>query len=112
VNIGDTLEALSGNQIKATKHRVMDIGIERFSSPFFFDPKYSARVPTDCLISSRKFCEDFEFDSQNSNKEDVEKLQPYGDWLCKKMTNAYGEWKNFEIPNVHYDYSQKSAPYQ
>jgi isopenicillin N synthase-like dioxygenase len=53
VNIGDTLEALSGNQIKATKHRVMDIGIERFSSPFFFDPKFSARVPKDCLISSR-----------------------------------------------------------
>ena len=54
VNIGETLEVLSGNQIKATKHRVMDIGIERFSSPFFFDPKFSARVPTDCLVSSRK----------------------------------------------------------
>ena len=54
VNIGDTLEALSGNQIKATRHRVRDIGIERFSSPFFLDPKFSARVPKDCLFSSRK----------------------------------------------------------
>jgi isopenicillin N synthase-like dioxygenase len=45
VNIGDTLEALSGNQIKATRHRVMDIGVERYSSPFFFDPKFSARIP-------------------------------------------------------------------
>ena len=63
INIGDSLEALSGNQIKATRHRVMDIGVERFSSPFFFDPKFSARIPKDCLESSRKFCEDEEFDS-------------------------------------------------
>ena len=74
VNIGDTLEALSGNQIKATKHRVMDIGVERFSSPFFFDPKFSARVPKDGLESSRKYCEDFEFDGKIENQESTNSL--------------------------------------
>jgi hypothetical protein len=24
--------------------------------------------------------------------------------MCKKMTNAFGEWKGFEIPEVKYDY--------
>jgi isopenicillin N synthase-like dioxygenase len=53
VNIGETLEAISNYKIKATKHRVMDIGKERFSSPFFFDPKYSARITNDLLQSNR-----------------------------------------------------------
>lgn len=49
VNIGDTLEQISGHKIKSTKHRVLDIGAERYSSPFFFDPKFSARISQNLL---------------------------------------------------------------
>jgi len=35
VNIGDTLSKISNRRIKATLHRVYDIGVERFSCPFF-----------------------------------------------------------------------------
>jgi isopenicillin N synthase-like dioxygenase len=43
VNMGETLERISNHRIKATMHRVADIGQERYSCPFFFDPKFSAR---------------------------------------------------------------------
>ena len=45
VNLGEILSRISNFKLKATKHRVLDIGIERFSSPFFLEPKYSALIP-------------------------------------------------------------------
>ena len=45
VNLGTVFSRISGYKLKATRHRVLDIGIERFSSPFFFRPKYSAMIP-------------------------------------------------------------------
>jgi isopenicillin N synthase-like dioxygenase len=46
VNIGDMLSRITGGQLKATKHRVLDIGIERFSSPYFLEPCYAASIPS------------------------------------------------------------------
>ena len=84
VNIGETLERISNKRIKATLHRVADIGAERFSCPFFLDPKFSARINHSILESKREMCEDPEF-----NDED---LRPYGEILCERMTGKYGEW--------------------
>ena len=53
VNIGNMLEKITNYQIKATLHRVRDIGRERYSCPFFFDPKFSARISESCLSSTR-----------------------------------------------------------
>ena len=46
VNLGDMLSRITNYQLKATKHRVLDIGVERYSSPFFLEPFYGARIPT------------------------------------------------------------------
>ena len=62
MNIGETLSKISGYKIKATRHRVLDIGVERYSSPFFMEPKHSARIGEGILDSKRKQCEDFEYD--------------------------------------------------
>ena len=62
MNIGETLQKISGHQIKATRHRVIDIGIERYSSPFFLEPKHSARIGDGILDSNRYQSEDFEYD--------------------------------------------------
>ena len=67
VNIGALLQRISDNKIKATMHRVVDIGIERYSCPFFFDPKFSARVTTNILKSSRSKCEDLNYDMDPKN---------------------------------------------
>jgi isopenicillin N synthase-like dioxygenase len=45
VNLGEMLAKMTGNQLKATKHRVLDIGVERYSCPFFFEPFYLAMIP-------------------------------------------------------------------
>ena len=97
VNLGETLARISGGQIKATRHRVYDIGRERFSCPFFFSPKYSAIVDTDILQSERQLCEDPEYDKKMviANGGQKPKSLMYGQVLCRKMTNAYGEWKGF-----------------
>ena len=49
VNLGKTLSAISNHKIKATFHRVRDIGTERYSSPFFLTEKFSARISNDIL---------------------------------------------------------------
>ena len=90
VNIGDTLSRISGGKIKATYHRVVDIGRERFSMPFFFDPKYSAITDRDVLSKNTILCEEGPKDKPNQLN--------FGQVLCSKMTNAFGEWKGFEIP--------------
>ncbi len=80
VNFGDMLSTVTNHQVKATKHRVIDIGIERFSNPFFFDPAYSAKIPTTLLM----------------DREENEYIV-YGDYVIQKMVLKYGEWKNFQL---------------
>lgn len=95
VNIGETLQRISGHKIKATMHRVLDIGCERFSCPFFFDPKYSARISPILLSSARKSAEDCDYEQDPANSAEINQLDCFGKILCQKLTSAYGEWKGF-----------------
>ena len=45
VNLGDTLANMTNGRVKATKHRVREIGRNRFSVPFFLEPGYHCQVP-------------------------------------------------------------------
>ena len=72
---------ITNYKLKATKYRVLDIRIERYSNLFFLDPKYSAKIPMNILNSN---------DNQNDNI-------IFGDWLINKMKSSYGEWKDFTI---------------
>ncbi len=78
INLGDFLSKITNNKLKSTKHRVADIGIERYSNPFFFDPNILAKIPS------------------NINNGNSEKLN-FGDFLINKMKKSYGEWKDLEI---------------
>lgn len=44
INFGGLLERWSGRRVKATAHRVIGLGHERFSVPFFFEPRPSTRI--------------------------------------------------------------------
>jgi isopenicillin N synthase-like dioxygenase len=83
VNLGDVLSRATNFKLKATSHRVLDIGIERYSSPFFLEPSYSTVVPANLL---------------NQEEEAVENPVTYGEWLINKLVNTYAEWKNFKMP--------------
>ncbi len=43
VNIGDLLSRMTKRRFKATKHRVRDTGGDRYSVPFFFEPRADAQ---------------------------------------------------------------------
>ena len=43
------LSRICNDRIIATMHRVIDIGVDRYSVPFFFEPKYNARIPLNLL---------------------------------------------------------------
>lgn len=75
VNLGDMLSRITNYKLKATKHRVLDIGVERFSSPFFFEPHYAARIPTEV------------------GKAKDDDVFVYGDWVIEKM-REFGEFKD------------------
>ena len=49
INIGDMLSRISNYILKATLHRVIDIGDDRYSSPFFFEPHYAAVIPSSII---------------------------------------------------------------
>ena len=78
VNLGDMLSRITDYKLKATKHRVLDIGVERYSSPYFFEPHYAARIPSKLGDQT-----------VDSNEEFV-----YGDWVIEKM-REFGEFKHF-----------------
>ena len=78
VNLGDMLSRITNYTLKATKHRVLDIGVERFSSPFFFEPRYAAEIPTVL--------------KEGLDDPDTEKLV-YGDWLIERI-RQYVEFKD------------------
>ena len=43
------LSRITNYILKATLHRVIDIGYDRFSSPFFFEPHYAAKIPSSII---------------------------------------------------------------
>lgn len=49
INIGDMLSRMTNYQLRSTLHRVIDIGEDRYSSPFFFEPYYEAKIPSSII---------------------------------------------------------------
>lgn len=49
MNIGDTLSRMMGGRFKATRHRVIDIGVDRYSVPFFMSPNFEVDVGIDLM---------------------------------------------------------------
>ena len=78
MNLGEVFERITNFKLKATFHRVLDIGVERYSSPFFVDPKYSAIIPANILAP---------------DEEAKEKPIVYGPWLIRRIAKKYVEWQ-------------------
>jgi isopenicillin N synthase-like dioxygenase len=80
VNLGKTFEHITNLKLKATYHQVLDIGVERYSSPYFLEPKSSAVIPSNLL---------------DEREESKQETIVYGLWLSEAM-KRFGEWKNFK----------------
>lgn len=55
VNFGRVLERWTGGRILATEHRVLAAGRERFSIPFFYEPRADAEIAPLPLAGVEKF---------------------------------------------------------
>ncbi|XP_037083326.1 2-oxoglutarate-dependent dioxygenase-like [Pollicipes pollicipes] len=82
VNIGDMLATISGGKWKATNHRVVDEGVNRFSVPFFLEPRYSANMSVRL---------------PGSGQAEPEPVS-YGPWAITKMINSFYEFKDIPYP--------------
>ena len=78
------LSRITNGKLKATKHRVLDIGVERYSSPYFFEPHYGAQIPKS--ITNDKFI------ANNVKQTEADENFIYGDWVIQKM-RKFGEFK-------------------
>ena len=83
VNIGSTLMRVTNFTMKATYHRVLDIGVERFSSPFFLRPRYFAKIPESIFVSE---------------EEQAATAVDFGPYFVKNLEGSV-EWKGFSLPD-------------
>ena len=83
VNIGAYLSKITNYQLKATLHRVLDIGRERYSRPFFLDAKFDAMIPSNLMNTD-----------ENCQEDGVS----YGVYLVVRMRSKFVEWKDFKLP--------------
>ncbi len=80
VNIGDVLSKMTGRRLKATRHRVVDMGRARQSLPYFLEPRFDANINRN--IVDPKEIQD-------------EKEVHYGPWLLQNMKDkGYVEVKD------------------
>ena len=84
VNLGNLLSQITDYQLKATMHRVLDIGCERWSSPFFMEPKWDAKIPKNI----------FKEDIDSGDKDLIE----YGVYSVCRLRNSYVEWQGLKLP--------------
>ena len=94
VNLGTLLTHMTGDRLKSTEHRVLAIGRERQSVPFFFEPSYHAKIPRSLPknlsnITSVAECKDT-FEYGPFMKKRIKQFIEYGDFL-KDLETASDE---------------------
>ena len=84
MNAGDTLVKIAGERFRATRHRVVDKGEDRFSVPYFMEPGYASDIG--CYSTG----------GEGGKRESL----LYGPWLTKRVkekgfsdyvTTSFGE---------------------
>ena len=82
MNIGDVFSRMMGGRFKATQHRVLDIGVDRYSVPFFLEPSYDGDIG-----------ENFMTKATGEGKEHI--IETYGPWMIQqvKYIKKYFEYK-------------------
>ena len=86
MNIGDMLSNMSGGKFKSTMHRVVETGVQRFSVPFFFEPRYTADV-TRLMLKPQE-----EKGAESQLMSVKPGLERYGPYLIEKM-RTFAEYR-------------------
>ncbi|OWF35819.1 gibberellin 2-beta-dioxygenase 4-like [Mizuhopecten yessoensis] len=87
MNIGDVFSRMLGGRFRATRHRVVDIGEDRFSFPFFLEPSFDADIGVNFLT---KFT--------GSGPKHVPEL--YGPWVFHQYKYVKKHFEYRVLPDV------------
>ena len=97
VNIGDMLAQFTGGRLKATKHRVVDLGKDRYSVPFFLEPSYHADIGKPPISQHSTAFEKYMPQGVNKNGSECK----YGHWLVETVKRKkFVEFDGLEIPKL------------
>ena len=80
INIGALLAEMVENRLIATNHRVIDIGVDRFSVPFFLEPHYDGDLSNNLYGSKLK---------------SVGKFNKYGTYMANR-TRMFAEYSKMD----------------
>ncbi|CAH1781592.1 unnamed protein product [Owenia fusiformis] len=76
MNIGALMTDLFGGRLKSTMHRVIDLGEDRYSVPFFYEPQFDTDI-------SKTF--------DGKEIESIGRYHRYGPWMCNR-TSQFKEY--------------------
>lgn len=93
MNVGDVFSRMLGGRFRATRHRVIDIGEDRYSFPFFLEPSFDADIGLNFLS---KYTE--------NGPEHIP--EPYGPWVFHQYKYVKKHFEYRTLPDV-----EKSSSY-
>lgn len=86
INIGETFAKMTGGRFKATRHRVIDIGVDRYSTAFFFTPSFDTDVGFNILDTKRE---------ANIGKEEL-----FGPYQLRRMKYEKKYFEFRDLPDI------------
>lgn len=87
MNIGDTFSRMLGGKFKATRHRVLDIGVHRYSVPFFLSPRFHGDIGVHFLSAhTDEGCQDIP--------------EKFGPWILRTMKHEKKYFEYKVLPEV------------
>ena len=87
MNIGDTFSRMLGGRFKATRHRVIDIGEDRYSVPFFLSPKFHGDIGVNFL-------------SQYTQEGHSHVPERFGPWVLHTMKHKKKYFEYTDLPEI------------
>ncbi|KAH3811464.1 hypothetical protein DPMN_139874 [Dreissena polymorpha] len=87
MNIGDTFSRMMGGRLKTTKHRVIDIGTDRYAVPFFFTPRYDGDIGIN-------------FMSKATGVGPEHRVERYGPWFLDVIKNQKKYFEYRVLPDI------------
>ena len=87
MNIGDTFSRMLGGRFKATNHRVIDIGLDRYSVPFFLSPKFNGDIGVNFL-------------SKHTGEGPEHVPERFGPWVLHTMKHQKNYFEYKVLPDI------------
>ena len=107
LTVGENLQKVSNNFIKARRYRQTEPGTDRYMCTFSLNPKFSARIPEKMLYTARRQCEDLMYEKDPNHREEFIEVTSEAALHLKRLRNEFGDWYGFTIPDPFFEYGSR-----